>query len=355
MSTRTLFDTPVAVQALTRASETLMAFTDDSVRFRLGQMLKIMARSPSLFDQNCQVNIEWIGNSLLERVTQIATNPDNSNIELLSAIVYRFYVEYDLTVRDELNFEIRAFLRDVIENVNHFSSEAREQVIYARQEMPIAITKRILNSVELGSLRDVSAVALKIENKIEGWHEDLEDSEKQATALGDLFKKHSQAFNFVGLHDAFLDLSTQVKKELFQARCGIWAFGILLVMPSLIELALVLTEKIDFTLLSTRMLIALALGSISATLLFLYFFRISLRKADSCRAQLMQIQLRMSLCRFIQSYSEYAKTMKEQSGETLAKFEALIFSGIVGTEEKLPSTFDGIEQITAIAKAIKAK
>jgi hypothetical protein len=63
----------------------------------------------------------------------------------------------------------------------------------------------------------------------------------------------------------------------------------------------------------------------------------------------------MSLCRFIQSYADYSIDIKEKNSEALSKFEAIIFSGLVGSEDKLPSTFDGIEQLTAFAKSITGK
>jgi hypothetical protein len=73
----------------------------------------------------------------------------------------------------------------------------------------------------------------------------------------------------------------------------------------------------------------------------------------STKAQLLQIDLRRSLCKFVQSYAEYSGKMKKDNNASLEKFETLIFSGIVSGEDKFPSTFDGIEQIGSLVNAIK--
>jgi hypothetical protein len=61
----------------------------------------------------------------------------------------------------------------------------------------------------------------------------------------------------------------------------------------------------------------------------------------------------MALCQFIQNYAEYSKEIKTKDKSALEKFENLIFSGIVSDEQNLPSTFDGIEQLSKLADAIK--
>lgn len=67
----------------------------------------------------------------------------------------------------------------------------------------------------------------------------------------------------------------------------------------------------------------------------------------------MQIELRQSLCQFIQSYADYTKEIKENNAGSLEKFENLIFSNILSTPEKVPSTFDGLEQLANLMKELK--
>lgn len=85
----------------------------------------------------------------------------------------------------------------------------------------------------------------------------------------------------------------------------------------------------------------------------IYYFRVLLFNYKSVKSQLLQIELRKTLCKFIQSYSSYSKTMKAQDSDSLAKFENIIFSGIISDEEKLPSTYDGMDQIGKLIQSIK--
>lgn len=68
----------------------------------------------------------------------------------------------------------------------------------------------------------------------------------------------------------------------------------------------------------------------------------------------MQLELRMTLCQFIQSYAEKSKELKVVNKEGFEKFENLIFSSIVSSDEKIPSTFDGMEHITNFVKNFKS-
>ena len=67
----------------------------------------------------------------------------------------------------------------------------------------------------------------------------------------------------------------------------------------------------------------------------------------------MQIELRKSLCQFIQSYSDYSSEIRENNPEALSKFEDVVFSNIMLSDDKIPSTFDGIEQIASLINALK--
>ncbi len=94
--------------------------------------------------------------------------------------------------------------------------------------------------------------------------------------------------------------------------------------------------------------------TLTLQIVLVYFFRIALFNYKSVKAQLLQLELRKTLCQFIQSYSSYAKEMKATDNSSLEKFENLIFSGIIANEENLPSTFDGLEQLSKIIQSLKS-
>jgi hypothetical protein len=249
--------------------------------------------------------------------------------------------------------ELRSFMSFTERREEELPRSIKDRLTYARQFLPITILKSILNNNEFSNLKNIESYSKNINKQFDEWDGKVASRQQDANRLGELFKKHANDFNFSGLHEGFSDMAKRINKELLLSQIGLAIFGALLFVPSAIELSYFIPKLEAKEALSNPVLIASGVGTITLTLLVLYFFRIALRKADSCRAQLMQIHLRMSLCRFIQPYTDYSKDVRGNHTETFSKFESLIFSGIVGTTEKIPSTFDGLEQITSLAKSLR--
>lgn len=271
------------------------------------------------------------------------------------SVFYRFIVEFDLSIKNDLSIELRSFQRFVQENIAKFELRDQEQIAYARQEMPIAILKALLNHDEIGNLKNVSRFSSEIEQKFADWEVALGKHETTVKSFQTSLDAQETAFNFVGLHEGFNELAKTKRAELFWLRGFMTFFGLLLVLPILVELYFVYEHRDQFGAIQPIFLIMTSVFSLSLTVLLVYFFRISVRSTDSCKAQLLQVELRKTLCRFIQSYATYSKDIKEKNPESLSKFESLIFSGIVSNEEKLPSTFDGVDQFANFVKAMRAK
>lgn len=347
-----LFSTPEARQILLSSGNVLMANPENGKRYRLGQVFSIMGNNGDEFDERCQVNINWIGPQFISDIGHLSSTIDESKLNQILTSAYRFLLEFNMSMKNELSSELREFIR-MVETDSDMDGQALQEIQFARNSMPVAILKRLLSSDELGSLTNVATVAAKVEARLNKWQSDLEKSEQKVTKLSATLENQEQAFNFVALEKGFGDLGKDITKELRFAQSAMGLFGLLTLLPSSIDLWLVLGRAIDLSKMPGYTLIAALISTVTITFLFLYFFRIALRKADSCRAQLVQVRLRMSLCRFIQSYANYSVEIREKNPDALTKFEALIFSGIVGTEDKLPSTFDGIEQLSALAKSLR--
>lgn len=322
---------------------------------RLGEVFNFIASNASEFDQHCQLSLETTSGGMEGRLRRLESSTTHADLDILVALTYRFVMEFNISTPYELPTSLVEFTQMVRRDVLNFEPSTQDLVNFATSSLPVAILKRVLNSEKFGSLRNVSSVSDQIEQTIEQWEERLEKHESTATRLNDALARYSQAFNFVGLQDGFKDLSDNVKSELFLSQVGIFVFGTLVLVPASLNIWLISTGGMDLSIISSQALIVAGTGSITITLLFLYFFRITLRKADSCRAQLLQLGLRMSLCRFIQSYADYSTEIRKNNPAALEKFEALIFSGLVESADRLPTTFDGIDQLTSIIKAVKSK
>ena len=168
--------------------------------------------------------------------------------------------------------------------------------------------------------------------------------------MKDKLDEYKIAFNFVGLHQGFSELASGKKNE---ARWLFWSLlglGGLILAPLIVEVLFALgvglrEPNVGYLLLFVPL--------VSIEIVLIYFFRVVLLNYRSVKAQIMQIELRMTLCQFIQSYADYSAKIKAADSVALEKFESLIFSGILSDPEKLPSTFDGISQVSSFIKSIK--
>lgn len=349
------FATEPVKRLLSETSVRLLAEENSPDVRHLGAMLEIMATSATDFDEYCQISIPVVGNRMREDIANLRSPYAKEKVDFVSALIFRCLTEYDMSFAGSLSIEVREFMDNIIARRDSLSEPAQDQVDYSQRGLSVAFLKNLLNTQPIVNLRNFQSVATSINEKITSWESKLNEQQIRSEKLGELFVKHARDFNFSGLHEGFADMASGIQKELRAAQVGIAIFGLLVLSPGVLDLLLAFVFHQDFATMHVYTLAVAGIGTLTLTLLFLYFFRIALRKADSCRAQLMQVKLRMSLCRFIQPYTDYSKDVRKDSPDTFSKFEALIFSGIVGTTESLPSTFDGLEHLGAFAKSLRGK
>lgn len=65
------------------------------------------------------------------------------------------------------------------------------------------------------------------------------------------------------------------------------------------------------------------------------------------------LELRMSLCQFIEAYSKFETEINRDSSALLSNFEALVFSLIVAKESDIPPLIDGVNQIADLISKIR--
>lgn len=85
-----------------------------------------------------------------------------------------------------------------------------------------------------------------------------------------------------------------------------------------------------------------------------YFMRLYYIEGKAIKAQLLQIEQRLSLCEFIHDYVE-KKNNSGSEKESWSLFEKLIFSPIQVSSENIPSLLDGASSIAELAGKILSK
>lgn len=317
----------------------------------------VLSQNLATFDDYCPGNIEWLGQRFIGQLISFMEERSQKQHELLLDIfttTYRFICELEFTQPGDLSHDLRGIKKFVHSNLEKFQSNDREQLIYASYTMPASLTKRILQHSSLIEFKAFADTANAAKQMKDEWNKEIVAKKAEIEGLQDSINRLQTKYNFVGLVNGFEVLVTKKKTEKDWAFKALLALGGIMVIPVCVQLWFVLTN-ID-TIDSHRATLVYSLPPLLALeLILLYFFRVVLANFRGLQTQLLQLDLRVALCQFIQSYSEYSAKIKKIDSTALAHFEAIVFSAITSDGEKMPATFDGVEQLAKLVSSLRAK
>lgn len=355
--TKEFFSTPTVQESMEEYSKRLLQTlpTNDFESKRNNLIIRIFnlfKMSPLEWDEKSSFNTQFIGDVFLRELDRKSMT--NEEINSVFASCFRFCVEPSIfsSAMDNVDHVIRQIKDFGIYNSDDLDERSKEQITYALKEMPIDIVKDFIKSDDVQSFKDYKD---KLRQGIEfasTWEEYIEDQKKHIEGIKNSLKGYESAFNFVGLYDGFNSLSKQKKSDIGWSKLVLFALAIAIPCPLLFEYFFA-THSVPSD--DTIGKIISIIPFLSLTLILIYYFRVVLLNYTSLRTQIMQIELRKSLCQFIQSYSDYSTQIKTKNPDALSKFEDIIFSNIMSSDEKIPSTFDGIEQVASILTSLKSK
>lgn len=312
-----------------------------------------MREVPDSWDSSCQINIALVGDNFTNWISEPLMSSKLEHLDLICAVCFRFLLELDLSKKNSLHMQLEVSSNWIFENIDSFKPNAKHQIEYAIRKMPITIFKEMANSESLKSVHDFLEISAKTEEVKDAWTKELSGYEDRVLNLKKSLKKYETAFNFVGLNQGFADLATVKNSEKKYILKWLRVLAGVIILPFLIELSVIFFHIKDLSDIRTGLIVAI-FPTIPLTAITIYYFRILLFNYKSIKAQLLQIDLRIMLCKFIQSYAEYSKEIKEKNPNALEQFEKIIFSAIVTDDSNLPSTYDGIEELSKLINAFKA-
>lgn len=330
---------------------------DENKKKRLDLSLEIINsihKLPEEWDKRCSFNIKHIGDKFLQNLTAFAPSTPE-DINPIFCMSYRFLCEFDFFIGTgkNLSMELQSVKNRIQEDDYGKYPKIRSQIVYASYYMPVDIMKELVNSPSMSAFLHFEQKKNELENLKEQWDKELKEKKTEVINLKDKLNEYKIGFNFVGLNQGFVNLGKQKNKEASWLFKSLIAMGVLIIIPLATVIYITVLDLLQGELFSTtRLSVLLPIISIEAILI--YFFRVILFNHKSVKAQKMQIELRQTLCQFIQSYAEYSVKIKKQDNKALEKFENLIFSGIISDSEKLPSTYDGLEQLSNLIKNVKS-
>lgn len=353
------FAAPENLESLRLYSRTLRSFaaTSDSnlVAQTLLKIVELMISNASRFDEYCTANIEWIGDSFMREVREFPNTPEEKRSEAITSnftSAFRFLCELEFVQPAEPSFEIRKIGLFVDENFELFTGNDRQQITFARHSMPVQVAKKLLNDPAIAEFRKFSQTVEEASKLKADWDSELEERRLHVEAIQQGLKDVTSSYNFVGLVDGFRQLAIT---KLTERRIAFWSLivlAVVMITPPTVQITYVVTH-ID-AIESKKGLLLYTLPTILAIeVILIYFFRVVLAQFRSVKAQVLQLDLRIALCQFVQSYAEYSKKIRKDDPSALSKFEAIVFSSLVSESEGIPSTFDGAEQLANLIKSVR--
>lgn len=357
--TQPFFASDANLAILRSFRSSLSRFTDsasgsEAVARHLERFIDILLSNAEAFDRLCTVNIAWIGRKFMTDMQSLsgANPPDNTRLLIVFASAYRFISELDFCQKEELGEDLRLFRQFADDNLASFPTDIQRQIIYANYVMPSRIAKHLLHHPNVTDVRKLEEVLQAANQQTQEWKTEIEQREKEATQLRNQLDEITATFNFVGLVDGFKNLEKKKSSEKLLAFWALIALGLVAVAPLVYELYFVWHRLEDIAKHKDTLIFAVP-ALLALEVLLIYFFRVVLAHFRSLKAQLLQLQLRMALCQFIQSYADYAAKIRKQDANALEKFESLVFSGLSANEDSLPTTFDGTEQLAKLVKSLR--
>lgn len=363
MASEGLFSKEIHQQNLHQVSDILDSRREDWIQptgltKHLAKMLRTMARNAEKFDTHTPFNLRWIGHKFFEEIRNHITyssseiEKQSESTEYIFNMAFRFFCEFDLTSPQE-QYEEHDFLLKFIEiNLHLFSKDKKQQLIYAMYMMPVAIFKELFKDPELLNFKNFKEKAKEAKQLIEGWDQNLVKRENYLNALKDNLSKVTSSYNFAGLSEGFQNLKKTKENERNYSFWPMLLLGFLMIVLPLLEI-IVIFCKIELIDAHLNTLIFIVPTIFVIEFILIYFFRVVLVQFRSVKTQLLQIDLRITICQFIEGYGSFMAEYREKDPTVLAKFEALIFSSLVTDGAEIPSTFDGADQLAGLIRSIR--
>ncbi|UNM04990.1 hypothetical protein H4O05_09895 [Citrobacter freundii] len=291
-----------------------------------------------------------------------------NNKEIDKLIQYYEYTNHNvqdlLWVRDNMQYALMRWVltserfieaKDFLANLrDHNEAVIRSEAARdAERKTKIEqLTKESLSSIN-NSFNTIVNSIKKDAEEVKQIASDIGKSLDEVRALEERVSKLRTEYNFVGLSSGFSQIKDKKEEELRNSEVAYKnLFGCMFICPLiLLFLHVVFPEKLP----QGYNILQVILPFVTIEMVMLYFFRLSYLEAKSLRAQLLQIDLKLSLCSFIDNYVKYRKEHNTNVKKVLDSFDSVIFSPIQANENNIPSMFDGMEALANLADKIIKK
>lgn len=318
----------------------------------------------------CEHSCQYLGRGLLSRISTYFSLSVEDKF-LLCIVLYRFFVEFSIVDSNYRFDEVGGLcfsLRDYIENFDVHDKSTNAIKHYTLVVFPSELVRSQANGKflkysseqqqiieDISKYKDSDVKVSKVLTQLESWDLQVEGKFERIDALNKELKNLSSSYNFANISHGFQNLLSSKEESLKYNSFIVFALSFVLIAPPIYKIFFGSGIDLDSYRNSVYYL-SILIDYVPIVILdffILYFFRIALSTRKEITTQIVQLELRKSLCQFIESYSEKSKEMASATPNLLDKFETLIFSGLTTDPANVPTTFDGFEQLANMIKSFK--
>ena len=312
-----------------------------------------------IFEEKCVLTKQYYGFNL-EHIFENKKNvSDREKLERFTLCMYVYYKERNF--RDGITNPgmLKPFFNFIEDNKSNFQSNLNYFFSFVDQ-IPFLIMSEIYSNKNFQKLVNITQAENFVEkidsitrideviNTLDKWESNFSQKHQVVQDLEERLEKNKQTYDFVLLNAGFKNLYAQKKVDLKNPERNYkWLFRIILLIPiiEILFFGYLIANEIS---INSTTIWYMVIPSISLILFMLYFYRINLQEVRSVKSQMMQLELRMALCQFIYSYAEDSEKLHKKNSSGFEKFENIIFSPLVSSDDKIPTTFDGMEQLAKL-------
>ncbi|QIC64148.1 hypothetical protein [Acinetobacter schindleri] len=281
---------------------------------------------------------------------------ENQLLELAYSIIFAYLTEYKLRKPNLEKMEAYELIENYLNvgrwKINNFKY-AGDKISYSIYHLIFNIIEDRYKKSQLIQAEEKFQIIDNFISKVDEWNESFELKHKAVLDLEKQLEESKQTYDFVLLNKGFKELYEQKKLELKERREDYSQFGATLVcvpLAVIIAIIILILTGYEAKLASMWFLVI----PITTLMLFLFYFtRVGLQHVRSVQSQMMQLELRMALCQFIHNYAEDSEKLHAKNKAGFEKFENIIFSPLVSSDDKIPTTFDGMEQLAKLVSEFR--
>ncbi|WP_417552518.1 hypothetical protein [Marinomonas fungiae] len=308
------------------------------------KILRDIQANYDFFDES-YLGFERKGNiKIIEHLKSISHHDEDYNPEYFFKDLFPVYLEF--LIVQKTPYDLDSFISSA-EGVSYsFSETTKRSIDRYSLTVPSTVMSYLLKVTKSSNVKDV----LEIESKVDGYNSSLNNNVEQIKGLESRIDNLKSKYNFMALSHGFERILSEKKGQLNEMRNYLIVMGVLIMVPVMLVLMFLWNSLDDLEL--KVLYITVPMLTLSFTMI--YFFRIILSNYNELKPEILQMELRVTLCSFIEDYVKYSKEIKKEDKEALAMFEKVVFSEINDARNPVPAFFEGLEGIAKVVGSYKS-